>query len=93
MENDSKFLFSHKGSETRSDLHQTTLRLNIQGFILFDHSDSFASAQEDIQAWVGGGKLQVIKDIYQCKFEEVPEALAKLFKGDNVGSLVTELIE
>lgn len=43
--------------------------------------------------WIMEGKLTVWKTIYRCRFEEIPRGLEMVLKGENVGSLVTEIID
>lgn len=67
--------------------------MNIQGFIFFDYAGQFPEALEVIRKWIKDGDLSIVKSIFRCPFERVPNGLDMIFDGKNVGSLVTELID
>jgi NADPH-dependent curcumin reductase CurA len=43
--------------------------------------------------WITEGKLTMWKTVRRCKFEGIPRGLEMVLKGENVGSLVTEIID
>jgi NADPH-dependent curcumin reductase CurA len=43
--------------------------------------------------WITEGKLTMWKTVHRCKFEWIPRGLEMVLKGENVGSLVTEIID
>jgi NADPH-dependent curcumin reductase CurA len=78
--------------ETAAEIKQTKLRLNIRGFIFFDYIGEFGHAQSELKRWIDESKLKILKTEYKCKFEDVPHGLDMLLKGENIGSLVTEVM-
>lgn len=46
---------------------------------------------EDFRKWVGEGKIKPLKTPWNATFEEIPQGMIKLLKGENTGKLVTVL--
>lgn len=65
-------------------------RLRIQGFIVSDHTDRFAEASKDLLTWAGQGRIKTLEDVRKG-FDQVPEALRQLLRGEKHGKLVVEL--
>lgn len=67
-------------------------RLNLKGFILFDHLKDLPTAGKELAQWVKDGKLNVERETaVDTKFEDIPKTWMRLFSGDNTGKLVTVL--
>ena len=62
-------------------------RARMQGMVVFDYADRYAEAAREMATWMAQGKLKAREDIVDG-FESFPEALLKLFTGENIGKLV-----
>jgi hypothetical protein len=67
-----------------------TKRLRIQGYIILDHYSRFPEFLAEVGPWVEEGKLQFRETIVDG-IENVPEAFAGLFRGDNVGKMLVRV--
>lgn len=59
-------------------------RLEMKGFIVFDHADRFDEARRDLAGWVAEGRVQVREDRIDG-LERAPEGLMGLLAGHNIG--------
>ncbi|MBT5266314.1 MAG: NADP-dependent oxidoreductase [Rhodospirillaceae bacterium] len=59
-------------------------RARIQGFLLFDYVDRFASIVEELTGWLADGRLKYREDVIDG-IEGAPEALVRLLAGENQG--------
>ena len=62
-------------------------RATVRGLLVFDYVERYPEAQREIGAWIAAGKLKPVVDIIEG-FETFPDALMKLFRGENVGKLM-----
>jgi hypothetical protein len=67
-------------------------RARMQGMVVFDYADRYPHASREIAAWIAAGKLKSREDIVDG-LETFPEALLKLFSGENFGKLVLKVAE
>jgi NADPH-dependent curcumin reductase CurA len=67
-----------------------TKRLRIQGFIILDHNARFPEFLAEVAPWVLGGQLGCRETIVDG-LENIPEAFAGLFRGDNVGKMLVRV--
>ncbi|HEX6762359.1 MAG TPA: NADP-dependent oxidoreductase, partial [Gaiellaceae bacterium] len=67
-----------------------TKRLRVQGFIVTDHADRFRAFAEEVGPWVRDGKIAYRETIVDG-IDNVPEAFAGLFRGDNVGKMLVRV--
>ena len=56
----------------------------MSGFFVYNYQDRFGDAFDGLAAWIRAGQLKPIQDIVEG-FENMPEALARLYDGRNVG--------
>jgi NADPH-dependent curcumin reductase CurA len=63
-------------------------RATMTGMVVFDYADRFAGAAAEMAAWMKEGKLRSREEIVSGGLESFPDALLKLFKGENTGKLV-----
>jgi NADPH-dependent curcumin reductase CurA len=64
----------------------------MEGFVVFDYADRYAEAALELAGWMAAGKLKSREDVV-AGLETFPEALLKLFKGENTGKLVLQVAE
>jgi NADPH-dependent curcumin reductase CurA len=65
-------------------------RASMTGMVVLDYADRYAEAVRDIARWRAEGRLKTHEDIV-AGFETFPEALLKLFAGENLGKLVLQV--
>ncbi|WP_218574942.1 NADP-dependent oxidoreductase [Reyranella sp. CPCC 100927] len=74
----------------RVERHLLVKRARIEGFLLFDWMDRYDEAVRDLAAWVRGGQLQYREHVLRG-FEQAPDAIAMLYRGENQGKLLIEI--
>ena len=67
-------------------------RASMTGFIVFDFADRYPEAIEEISTWLRDGKIKAREDIVEG-LEIFPDALLKLYSGENHGKLVLKVGE
>jgi NADPH-dependent curcumin reductase CurA len=67
-------------------------RATVRGLLVFDYVDRYPEAQRDIGAWIADGRLKPVIDIVDG-LETFPDALMKLFRGENVGKLMLRVAD
>ena len=68
----------------RVERHLLVKRARMQGFVIFDHADQHEAAYRDIAGWIRAGKVRYLEDVQQG-IEHAPDAIAGLYRGDNLG--------
>jgi NADPH-dependent curcumin reductase CurA len=63
-------------------------RASMTGMVIFDYAPRFGEAARELGAWLADGRLISREDILDGGVEAFPEALLKLFAGENIGKLV-----
>ncbi|HWX97775.1 MAG TPA: NADP-dependent oxidoreductase [Solirubrobacteraceae bacterium] len=63
-------------------------RASMTGMVIFDYAPRFGEAASEIAAWLADGRLISREDILEGGVETFPDALLKLFAGENTGKLV-----
>lgn len=66
-------------------------RARMQGFLVFDYADRFPAAAEEMAGWLRDGRLHAREEIVTGGIGAFPEALLRLFRGENTGKLVLEV--
>ena len=59
-------------------------RVKMQGFIVYDYTDRFTNARDQIKQWILDGKIIFDENIIEG-FEKLPTAFLGLFQGENIG--------
>jgi NADPH-dependent curcumin reductase CurA len=65
-------------------------RSRMEGFVVFDYAGRYAEGAQQLARWLQEGRLKSREDIVKG-FDTFPEALLKLFAGENVGKLILEV--
>ncbi len=65
-------------------------RARMEGFVVIDYMGRAPEAVGEMAGWIAEGKLIAREDVVEG-FESFPEALQKLFRGENVGKLVLKV--
>ena len=66
-------------------------RARMQGMVVFDYTDRYAEAARTMALWIAQGRLRLREDIVEG-FDAFPDALLKLFRGENTGKLVLKIV-
>jgi hypothetical protein len=66
-------------------------RASMTGMVVFDYAERYGEAAREMAKWVAEGKLIGKEDVVEGGIDAFPEALLKLFKGENLGKLVLAL--
>jgi NADPH-dependent curcumin reductase CurA len=65
-------------------------RASMTGMVVFDYAARYPAAIAEMAQWMAAGKLRSREDIVHG-LEQFPQALLKLFTGENHGKLLLEL--
>jgi len=74
----------------RVERHLLVKRATMAGFIIFDYAPRYEEAIARLADWVRQGKLRYREDI-QDGIEACPGAIARLYRGDNLGKSLIRL--
>ncbi len=67
-------------------------RASMTGFLAGDFADRYVDAVNQLSRWLTDGKLKSVED-YAYGLENFPDALLRLFRGDNLGKLILAVAE
>jgi hypothetical protein len=62
-----------------------SMRIRMQGFVVFDFEDKYAEARKQLAQWLSEGKLKRKETIVKGGLVKAEEALVGLFEGKNIG--------
>lgn len=65
-------------------------RIRMQGFVVGDYADHYASAIASIRRWEAEGRLRNRYDV-RDGFERIPDAFVDIFNGRNAGTLIVQI--
>lgn len=65
-------------------------RARVQGFLVWDFAARQNQALADLAGWIGSGQLKYREDVIDG-FENMPQALIGLFRGENIGKRVVRV--
>ncbi|KDN62542.1 putative zinc-binding dehydrogenase [Colletotrichum sublineola] len=68
-----------------------TMRIKMQGFIVFDYIKEYAQARKELAAWLEEGKIKRKETIIKGGLKVAEQALVDLYKGINTGKLIVEI--
>jgi NADPH-dependent curcumin reductase CurA len=74
----------------RVERHLLVKRARMQGFVIFDHADHHATARRDLARWLREGRLAYLEDVLDG-IEHAPDAIAGLYRGENLGKRLIRL--
>ncbi|KAF2847571.1 NADP-dependent leukotriene B4 12-hydroxydehydrogenase [Plenodomus tracheiphilus IPT5] len=70
-----------------------SMRIRMQGFIVFDYESKYAEARKELAQWLSEGKLKRKETIIQGGIEKAGEALVGLFEGRNTGKIMVKVAD
>src|SRR5262249_20374173 len=65
-------------------------RATMKGFVVFDFAARYGEAAREIAGWIAAGKIATREDVVEG-LDAFPDALLRLFRGDNIGKLVLKV--
>lgn len=68
-----------------------SMRIRMQGFVVFDFADKYAAARKELAQWLSEGKLKRKETIVQGGISQAENALVGLFAGKNIGKTLVEV--
>ena len=68
-----------------------TMRLKVQGFIVFDFAKQYKEATSALLGWYRDGRLKLREDVREGGLDAFPTVLRQLYTGGNFGKLVLRL--
>ena len=74
----------------RVERHLLVKRARMQGFVIFDYANEWEDAIATLAHWVREGRLSYAEDVLSG-LEACPDALAGLYRGENLGKRVIKL--
>jgi NADPH-dependent curcumin reductase len=66
-------------------------RASMTGFVIFDYAKRYPEGIAQLAKWLESGELKSYEDVVEGEIGDFPEALLRLFRGENVGKLVLAL--
>lgn len=63
-----------------------SMRIRMQGFVVFDYADKYAEARKQLAQWLSEGKLKRKETVIQGGINKAEDALVALFEGKNTGT-------
>jgi NADPH-dependent curcumin reductase CurA len=67
-------------------------RASMTGFLVFDFAERYAEGIAQLSEWRRAGQLHSREDIVRGGLEQFPEVLLRLFRGENTGKLILQLV-
>ncbi|KAI0878209.1 hypothetical protein GGS24DRAFT_13224 [Hypoxylon argillaceum] len=80
-----------EGKGIRNLFNVITMRIRMEGFIVFDFVEDFPRARKEIGEWLAEGKLKRKETIVTGGLEKAEFAIRDLFEGKNTGKLLVEV--
>ncbi|OAL07175.1 NAD(P)-binding protein [Phaeosphaeriaceae sp. SRC1lsM3a] len=68
-----------------------SMRIRMQGFVVFDYEHKYAEARKQLAQWLSEGKLKRKETIVPGGIYKAEEALVGLFEGKNTGKTMVEV--
>lgn len=66
-------------------------RASMKGMVVFDYAEGYEAAAREMAGWIADGSLITREQVVEGGVEAFPDALLKLFRGENTGKLVLKL--
>jgi len=75
----------------RNYLNIISMRIRMEGFLVFDYVKQHAAARRELADWLAEGKIQRKETIVTGGLAKAEQALVDLYKGINTGKLLVEI--
>ncbi|CAA9964595.1 hypothetical protein PTNB73_05783 [Pyrenophora teres f. teres] len=70
-----------------------SMRIRMQGFVVFDFADKYAEARKELAQWLSEGKLKRKETVIKGGITKAEEALVGLFEGRNTGKIMVQVAD
>lgn len=70
-----------------------SMRIRMQGFVVFDFESKYAEARKELAQWLSEGKLKRKETIVQGGINKAEDALIALFEGKNTGKIMVQVAD
>ncbi|KAF1829095.1 NAD(P)-binding protein [Decorospora gaudefroyi] len=70
-----------------------SMRIRMQGFVVFDFADRYAEARKQLAQWLSEGKLKRKETVIKGGITKAEEALVGLFEGKNTGKIMVQVAD
>jgi NADPH-dependent curcumin reductase CurA len=67
-------------------------RARMEGFVVFDYAKQYGEAARELAGWIAAGQIKVKEHVVRGTVDDFPDTLQMLFRGENIGKLVLELV-
>ncbi|KAF2665739.1 NADP-dependent leukotriene B4 12-hydroxydehydrogenase [Microthyrium microscopicum] len=68
-----------------------SMRIRMEGFIVFDYASQYAAARKELASWLADGKIKRQETVIKGGLKDADKALIGLYKGNNTGKLLVEV--
>jgi NADPH-dependent curcumin reductase CurA len=68
-----------------------SMRIRMEGFIVFDYEDRYPEARRELSKWLGEGKIKRKETVVKGGLKEAEKGLVGLYQGLNTGKLLVEV--
>ncbi|KAM0254009.1 hypothetical protein ACHAQJ_006979 [Trichoderma viride] len=68
-----------------------TMRIKMQGFVVFDHIKDYGKARQQLSGWASEGKIKKTEHILPGGLKVAEQGLVDLYRGSNTGKLLVEV--
>lgn len=68
-----------------------TMRIKMQGFIVFDHKEHIPAIRKELSQWLAEGKMKKTETVVKGGLAAAQQALVDLYRGTNQGKLLVEV--
>ena len=82
---------SSKPQGPKNYLMIISMRIRMEGFIVFDYQDQYPQALKELAQWLQEGKIQRKETIIKGGLAKAEQGLADLYNGINTGKLLVEV--
>ncbi len=62
----------------------------MQGFFIYNHADDFDRAEQEMAGWLRSGELRPLEHVFDG-FDALPDCLASLYDGTNIGTALCRI--
>lgn len=70
-----------------------SMRIRMQGFVVFDYESKYAEARKELAQWLSEGKLKRKETVIKGGINKAEEALVGLFEGRNTGKIMVQVAD
>jgi NADPH-dependent curcumin reductase CurA len=75
----------------RNYLMIVSMRIRMEGFVVFDYQDRYPEARTQLAQWLAEGKIKRKETVVKGGLRNAEQALVGLYQGINTGKLLVEV--